>query len=118
MSARAEERQENADLAAEPCPVCGGAQHACVCPPCAVCGRVGDEACYREHGMTRNERQVASLSAFDMQCRIELLEDHIADNGGGDMPDVRMELAKCVSMRQKLLMSLRRHPPKLLRRIH
>jgi hypothetical protein len=39
--------------------VCGQEVDDCVCPPCTVCGMVGDPYCYPAHGLVRSLGQVA-----------------------------------------------------------
>ena len=57
----------------EMCQVCGCADCGeCVCPSCRVCGVVGDPSCYvghgrtgvkGDHGMIKNEEQLAAYAA-------------------------------------------------------
>lgn len=44
-----------------PCEICGEHFDDCICPVCPVCDEVGDPACYRNHGMKRNEEQKFNL---------------------------------------------------------
>jgi hypothetical protein len=43
----------------QPCEVCGLWPEMCICPECPVCAFVGDPHCYREHGLQRNQVQIA-----------------------------------------------------------
>lgn len=83
------------------CPVCGCWTSECVCPPCYVCGSIGNPACYTDgHGMRRTKAQLIShtkmyiedleLQLEDEQEYLEHLEQ-LPDDFLEEVPFERME---------------------------
>jgi len=87
---------------AAPCPCCGGAEGACICPECPECGTAGDPGCYEEtnpeghHGLAfspeqrigqidRNIREMEEQANLDsmMLHEIEAFRDDPEGDHGG-----------------------------------
>jgi hypothetical protein len=48
-----------------PCEVCGHAAGDCICPECPTCGATGDPLCYEQHGLVRNQQQIAGRAKLE-----------------------------------------------------
>ena len=59
-----------------PCEVCGKFVEDCICPECPVCNTVGDENCYKEHGLELTWDQKIAKQEWEVeQSKLRWQED-------------------------------------------